>query len=372
MSNILIITPYFWPAKSGGGGQVSIENLAELLSCEHSVSVMCYNHDFGLSQKLFPQIYQNYNKLKVFYFSIAVFYRILKLIRTVHYEYIYFNSFFSPICIFFHFYYAFSSSIKIVSPKGEFYEGAFSNKSLKKKWWVNIYKLLFKRTKFHATSHHEEPIIKSRFQNSKILIAADIPSLCPPIDIVKKYSNQFKIIYLSRIDPKKNLVFIPEILSRLNFEIVFDIWGDIGDHKYFEECMERFKNLPDNISWEYNGRLDFAESKQIFSNYNLFLFPTKGENYGHVIFESLSCGCPVLLTKDTTPWNDLEKNNVGYNIPLSDIQGWLDKITLFNFHTKDEQSLVSESCRNYIRSKCDIALIEVENLNLFRIEHVWK
>lgn len=372
MSKILMITPYFRPAKCGGGGQVSIENLADLLTREHQVNVVCYNRDFGSSYKISTTLQQKENKLTVLYLSFGKLQSVLKLIRSIKYDYIYFNSFFSPICIFFQFYYFFSSSVKIVSPKGEFYDGAFSNKSFKKSLWLAVYKKLFRRTKFHATSQHEEPIIKERFGSAKVSIAPDIPSSVTVGNDTKSYGKRFRIIYLSRIDPKKNLAFIPEVLRQLEFDIVFDIWGDIGDNIYFEECLKMLKALPKNITWQFKGRLDFAAAKQIFLSYDLFLFPTKGENYGHVVFESLSCGCPVLLSKDTTPWNDLAEYGVGCNISLSDNQTWLDKITWFNFLTNDERSIVSEGCRNYIRSKYDIALIKNENLNLFRKEHVWR
>jgi glycosyltransferase involved in cell wall biosynthesis len=34
------------------------------------------------------------------------------------------------------------------------------------------------------------------------------------------------------------------------------------------------------------------------------VFPTLGENFGHVIAESLSASCPVICS-DQTPWNDV-------------------------------------------------------------------
>lgn len=39
----------------------------------------------------------------------------------------------------------------------------------------------------------------------------------------------------------------------------------------------------------------------LMREHDLFFFPTLGENYGHVIIESLSAGTPVLIS-DQTPW----------------------------------------------------------------------
>ena len=49
---------------------------------------------------------------------------------------------------------------------------------------------------------------------------------------------------------------------------------------------------------------------ETFSKYDVFLFPTKGENYGHVIFEALAGGC-IPIISDQTPWNDIEQAGCG-------------------------------------------------------------
>jgi glycosyltransferase involved in cell wall biosynthesis len=41
----------------------------------------------------------------------------------------------------------------------------------------------------------------------------------------------------------------------------------------------------------------------IFAQHDLFVLPTRGENFGHVIIESLNVGTPVLLS-DRTPWQN--------------------------------------------------------------------
>jgi glycosyltransferase involved in cell wall biosynthesis len=54
------------------------------------------------------------------------------------------------------------------------------------------------------------------------------------------------------------------------------------------------------------------------AEHKLFLIPTLGENFGHVIFESLAVGCPVLIS-DRTPWRGLEEKGVGWDVPLGDV-----------------------------------------------------
>jgi glycosyltransferase involved in cell wall biosynthesis len=42
-------------------------------------------------------------------------------------------------------------------------------------------------------------------------------------------------------------------------------------------------------------------------------------SYGHVICEALTSGCPVLIS-DQTPWQDLEADGIGWDIPLRETE----------------------------------------------------
>jgi glycosyltransferase involved in cell wall biosynthesis len=57
----------------------------------------------------------------------------------------------------------------------------------------------------------------------------------------------------------------------------------------------------------------------------MFFFPTRGENYGHVIAESLSVGTPVLIS-DQTPWRELSSDGLGWDLPLEAADIFLEKI----------------------------------------------
>jgi glycosyltransferase involved in cell wall biosynthesis len=48
-----------------------------------------------------------------------------------------------------------------------------------------------------------------------------------------------------------------------------------------------------------------------------------GENFCHVILESLAAGCPVLIS-DCTPWRNLASQGAGWDLPLEGPQGFRD------------------------------------------------
>ena len=64
---------------------------------------------------------------------------------------------------------------------------------------------------------------------------------------------------------------------------------------------------------------------EVFSSYDVFLFPTMGENYGHVIFEALSVGC-IPIISDRTPWEEIQQKSAGFTLPLGEMKVFGQKI----------------------------------------------
>nr|MCR5673962.1 hypothetical protein [Lachnospiraceae bacterium] len=84
-----------------------------------------------------------------------------------------------------------------------------------------------------------------------------------------------------------------------------------------------------------------------FADHDAFLFPTLGENYGHVIAESLAAGC-IPVISDTTPWIDLEEKGCGYVLALSDTDGFTGAIVSLSAMTEAEISMIRSRCYTYI------------------------
>ena len=72
--------------------------------------------------------------------------------------------------------------------------------------------------------------------------------------------------------------------------ITFDIYGPKEDKRYWDLCKEIIDSLPKSIEVNYMGPIENENVNDMFQNYDLFFLPTKGENFGHVILESMSAG----------------------------------------------------------------------------------
>jgi glycosyltransferase involved in cell wall biosynthesis len=105
--------------------------------------------------------------------------------------------------------------------------------------------------------------------------------------------------------------------------------------------------------------------QQKFSQYHFFLFPTLSENFGHAIAESLSAGCPVIIS-DATPWRDLARRNVGWDLPLAERDLWLRVLQQCTDLDDESYRAMSTACENFFREWARSPAIREENVELFR------
>jgi len=269
---------------------------------------------------------------------------IADLIATTPYDVLYLNSFFDL-----------SFSIKpllarrlgwvpnksvIIAPRGEFSSGAIRIKYFKKIVYIQAAGLLhlFDNVTWQASSEHEaQDIIRVlKVSAATIHVALDLPSsLDFNVPISDVFSSQInanfgiRIVFLSRISPKKNLYFALKVLCYVKVYVTFDIYGPAEDTDYWKSCEKLIDQLPTNVSVNYFGSVRPEQVPTIFSRYDLFFFPTQGENYGHVIAEALSMGTPVLLS-DQTPWRDLQADRLGWDLALDDMDAFVSIIETYS------------------------------------------
>jgi glycosyltransferase involved in cell wall biosynthesis len=231
----------------------------------------------------------------------------------------------------------------LLAPRGEFSSGALRLKSLRKRLYIHLASRLgiYAGILWHASTEFEKADILGAMSSlssitiAKVLAihqlaggetngdvirtAKDIHRLPAPVAarVTHKRAGELRVVFLSRISPKKNLLGAIRMLMGVRGQIWFDIYGPIEDERYWRECAEAINQLPKNIMVNYRGLARPERVAGIFAANDLFLFPTLGENYGHAICEALTAGCPVLIS-DQTPWRGLEQQGVGWDLALDD------------------------------------------------------
>lgn len=237
----------------------------------------------------------------------------------------------------------------LIAPRGEFAIPSFSQKKIKKLIFIflAVKTRLLKNIVWLASSTIEEKEINLAInQKNKIKVLIDLPSKFQigPLKIDLNRRNPLKLIFLSRISEEKNLDFAISVLSKVSVELHFDIYGPISNDEYWNKCSKLIEKLPSNIKVNYNGIVKPDDVREVISKYDLFFLPTKGENYGHVIAESLSSGTPVLIS-DKTPWLNLNEYSLGWDFSLEDENKFVDLIIEYSKKKFTEKNKLRNTVR---------------------------
>lgn len=381
MDKILILTAHYSPAYKGGGPIKSISGLAKILREKNEIFIFCLDHDIDGESLAIPgsDKWVVIDGINIFYSSKNNLFRNLRNILKDNFDYLYLNSFFSPkfsimplaLCKFFG-----NINNIILAPRGELSPGALDIKSKKKEKYLflaNLFSLYSKDIVWHATSDLEANEINLalkkylNFDNAKIKIAQNISPVSVNHRISVSEKKHIDLVFLSRISPKKNLKYALEVLAKCTSCINFDIWGPLEDQQYWEDCEKLIGSLPSNISVNYKGSINPSEVSSMLSKYDLFFFPTLGENYGHVIAESLSVGTPLLIS-NTTPWINLDYYGVGKDIDLNNMMEFVDFLEDFNCKNIQERTLMRKNALKYFSEKfCGKNIVDA-TYNLFKSE----
>lgn len=338
MKKLLIFVDWYLPGFKAGGQIRSCANLAMALKDEMEVYIVTTDRDLGDEEAYTTVKIDQWNilenNLQVLYLSPGKkgFKAMQSIIRTINPDCIYLNSMFSfnftllPIeaCVFDQ-----ANAKLILAPRGMLHTGALQFKRLKKKIFFHAFKVrgLHKKVIFHATDLTENTDIKKVFgKKVHIEYIMDFPSYDQDEwKIIKKDPGFLRCIFVSRISPKKNLLFLLSVLRKVKANVVLSIVGPVEDEDYWKRCHEQMSIMPQNIQVHYKGAIPNHELSCIYKQNHLFILPTLGENFGHVIFESLLSGRPVLIS-DRTPWKNLSVNGIGWDLPLSDKRSFVNRI----------------------------------------------
>jgi glycosyltransferase involved in cell wall biosynthesis len=249
--------------------------------------------------------------------------RIRERIIEVQADYVYLNHLFSPFFVVYPLWLKYTGRMKseiVLCPRGALYDSALSVKPWKKTPFLKLFRWmgLHKHVLFHATNERERAAIQHYFPGSRILIADNLPNANQPaFRSCPKEKGVVKCIFIARIVPIKNLLFLLNVLGGVGSKVELSIVGPVEDKAYWNACQQQMGQSAANIKIDYMGPKRNDELIPIVQQHHLFILPTTGENFGHSIFEALLAGRPVLIS-DQTPWLGLTARKVGWDLPLQD------------------------------------------------------
>lgn len=202
----------------------------------------------------------------------------------------------------------------LLAPRGELSPGALSLHAKRKRVALSFFKMVLhgRWLTWQASTEMEKRDILRAFPKARVLVAMDPVGLpARPLPPAAGDLSELRLVFISRISPMKNLDLAIRALADVRANVVFDIFGPIEDREYWQACLGVMESLDGNVTVRHRGPLPPEAVLSEFQHYDAFLFPTKGENFGHVISESLAASCPVICTSNT-PWTDVLLDGGGW------------------------------------------------------------
>lgn len=359
----------------------TIANFVDHLSDDFDIRIVTRDRD-ALDTEPYPSIevdaWNTVGKAQVFYGSgkTVNLRGIAKLMRETPHDVLYLNSFF-----------AFSFTTLpllarrmgwapktpcVIAPRGEFSQGAIAFKAPKKRLYIRVTLVmgLYADLHWQASSEFEVSDIQREFgaQAEDISVAPDLPPANEPAGLGNasykpRADGPLRLVFLSRISPMKNLDFLLEVLGRVSAPIDLMIYGPLREPDYWSQCHKLISQLPENIRVDYCGEVTPEDVPNTFAGADLFVFPTRGENYGHVVLESLVVGTAVLIS-DRTPWQASADNAVEV-LQLDHAEAWVNAIEHWAGFDREQFDKMRTAALGYAQRYLETSEALEENRNLF-------
>jgi glycosyltransferase involved in cell wall biosynthesis len=374
---ILLFTDWYEPGYKAGGPIRSCVNFARHMQGPYDIYVFTADRDLDS-----PGPYENTKvdewiagngESKVFYCSPAYlnWQTIRRQVDAVNPDYIYLNSMFSvkftivPLLI------DRVSRTKhriILSPRGMLRSSAVQFKPVKKKIFLNGFRWLgfHKKATFLAADDTEAKDVRRYFgRDARVALIPNFPAVLPAgSPAVGKNKGDLSMIYIGRIHPIKNLDYLLKVLKGVRATIRLTIVGSEEDEAFWLGCRELIKGLPANISVTYAGEIPNDRLPELTAQHHIFVLPTKGENFGHAIFEALALGKPVLIS-DQTPWRGLQAAGAGWDLSLDRPEDFRQAIEEAAGFSQEEYQARCLTTWNYIRNYIAQQDLKEEYIKLF-------
>lgn len=336
---ILVTCPGFPPAYLGGGPIRTIAAMCDRAPEHHDVFVLTNNFDHGSDAPLVSEsgVWRMRGRTKVMYLAPGL----LNLARgfrsalAMKPDVIYLNGLFYPrLSILFQIIAMIRPSHKVaIAPRGELDPGALGIKSRKKAVFIDAIKStgLLDRVIWHASSSLEEENIRSIVGQDASVIVRENDNELPDraMQVPTRNSGPLRVVFMSRVSPKKGLHIALQAMSDLKSPINFDIIGPLEDADYSRRCERLAAVVPDSVKVRFLGAVDHSKIRPILNQYDVMVLPTAGENFGHVIAESLSASVPVICT-DATPWSRRLNSGGGVVVPDRDPASWREALSRYS------------------------------------------
>jgi glycosyltransferase involved in cell wall biosynthesis len=400
---ILVFIDWFMPGYKAGGPVSSNRNLITHLKDQFQFKVVTRNTEY-MESIPYPEITPNewiqINGFSGYYISNTnlSFSVMKKIIKDTPFDIAYVNGIYSwyfsilPLLLL-----KYYKKEVLVSARGMLSPHALEVKSTRKKFFLFAARTfgLYRKVIFHATNEQEAVFISQVLGTSyQIRIASNLSKPVTRTEhSIVKHPDDLKLIYVGRVAPEKNTLFAVEVLQQVStiaenktLNIQLSIYGSVYNQSYWSECEAVIGQLPSNVNVIFYGPVEPAEIEKVLLQNHFLLQPSKGENYGHTIAESLQNGVPVIIS-DKTPWRHLQQggitelessnnnqlsmaslaSSIGWDLSLDHPERFVEVIEYCAHMEQEEYNAMSQRAFDYAKQVTQNPAVIEANRKLFGI-----
>lgn len=202
----------------------------------------------------------------------------------------------------------------ILSPRGMLTRYSLGNRNSGPKAIIHrlMGKKLLEYCHIHATSEKEKDDVLQFINPKSIRVIPNLVNL-PKEKLVSRpeVTEEFQLLFLSRVEEKKGLELLFEALKDLNIKWKLTIAGK-GDNQYVTGLQNQCVKLGIAAHVEWLGHVHNDKKFELMASKDITVLTSHNENFANMVIESLSVGTPVLLSDQVGLSDYVAENGLGW------------------------------------------------------------
>lgn len=169
----------------------------------------------------------------------------------------------------------------------------------------------------HVTSASEADAVRRLGFDSK---ASVIPLGVPAPVVTRRHEDRepVRLLFLSRLHPKKNIELLlgatrAAATDGRRLELTIAGAGDPGYEAELRSTAERLAS--DRASVRFVGQVGGRAKERLLAGSDVFVLPSKQENFGIAVAEALAAGLPVIVSDQVAIASDVAAAGAGRVVP---------------------------------------------------------
>lgn len=128
--------------------------------------------------------------------------------------------------------------------------------------------------------------------------------------------DRMLLIFMSRFHEKKGIELLLEACSNLSAHTFNLILAGTGDERYVNSLKRRIADSKLDACVKWYGFATSERKWRLLQGGDIFVLPSRSENFGIAVLEALACGLPVIASDQVALGDEVAAESLGRLVPL--------------------------------------------------------